>query len=296
MDEYWCLAAWVEPRKKDLDWNMLCSNPRAVDMVLEDPARIRAFGKSDFSRNPSPLAVDAMESMRDLICFETLSSNPSAGRLLLETARDPTLRVHLSRRYLSANPGAIEVLDEFPQLIEPLILAKNPHPRALKMFEEYISVHPSYEMNEDIWWRLCANPTAIHYFTGSAQNHTRIDWTEFCMNTHPFAMNLLRERPQNIMWPILSKNASAIDLLEERMTFEMSPNFFIDHTAWSPYWHPSENVISWMGLSQNTAAGHILQRYPCKVNWRLASANPAIFEPFDGTGAMALKNAAANED
>lgn len=58
---------------------------------------------------------------------------------------------------------------------------------------------------------LSANPKAAVYLE---QNPDKINWSNFCINTHPLAIQMIERNLDKVDWRRLSGNPAAIQLLE----------------------------------------------------------------------------------
>jgi hypothetical protein len=113
------------------------------------------------------------------------------------------------------------------------------------------------------WSGLCQNPNAIDLIRDrmdfeknlSKEEYDRlpykINWSALCMNSDPGAIELLSlpENYDNIDWLLLSSNPNAIQLLEERVKYQLGLN----------------------GQQLNDLSIHK------RINWQKLSSNPAIF-------------------
>jgi hypothetical protein len=94
-----------------------------------------------------------------------------------------------------------------------------------------------------------------------------------CFNTNPFAIRLLEQYPEKIVWEWLSENKNAIYLLEKTPDkihwSALSGNENAIHLLEQ---HPEK--IVWLWLSANLNAIHLLKQQPEKIDWGQLSSNP----------------------
>ena len=88
-------------------------------------------------------------------------------------------------------------------------------------------------------------------------NPKNIYWDTFSVNSHPYAIELLKANQDKINWSVLSSNPhpDAIELLKA-----------------------NRDKINWSLLSLNPTAIELLKANPDKINWDALSENPAIFD------------------
>jgi hypothetical protein len=149
-----------------------------------------------------------------------------------------------THHFLSSNPRAIEFLKQNPQHIDERYIWTNPGAEKLvqgaKVYWDFLAANPAdwaLDLLEKEGHFEClfdnTNPRAAKHFTlthfnvySLCENHSewaveilkqhkdRIIWS--LVSANPFAMDLLLENPDKIDWPMLSQNSSskAIELLK----------------------------------------------------------------------------------
>jgi hypothetical protein len=187
---------------------------------------------------------------------------------------------------LSVNPNAIDFLSmpENKKHIDYHQLCKNTNPRALILIAEEIMRNPnSLDIN---WNELSRNPDAIDIL--DTHRH-KIKWLDLCGNTHPKAIQILKENqlakangdddiyweeinmntstetinflhsPENrrhIDWKIFSTNTSPLAI--ELLTKKESEEYELDD---APFNRLKDNQrISWKYLSANPKAISLLEK------------------------------------
>jgi len=229
-----------------------------------------------------------------------LNINPNAIDYLLSKP------ISINYEYISYNCNAYNFLMNHKDLINTWNFALNTNKnieeffRAIMNESKFDKVKTKNLKKKDLsllpWNHICQNPSMIHIINENPeqirwsslsknkaaisilkQNFDRIHWPEFCLNTSPEAIEIIKANPDKIDWLSLSTNPSAIEYIEENMN---KINY------WGLSWNSAaihiieKNLerISWMGLSANPAAIHILKQNPDKIDWLQFSTNPSIFE------------------
>lgn len=325
------LLDWIDVTK--LNWSALSKNNNAKNL-LEHPLHSSHTNKINWdslSENTAPWATHLLEQHSGKINWYVLSGNPSTHAIrmlrqeinrvnnltyaqkLLETCVETHIKwmdffmgtynyekyvyTKINWYHLSANPGAIELLEEEytrnPQnhriddsgltqnpkmnawamnLLEetytkkPLMcdwlswdwLSGNPSPFAKQLLEKYPEKINWHELSKN------SSPWAIQLLE---QKPDKIDWYNLSRNTSPFAIRLLEEtykkNPQKISWYSLSENTQAIHILEQSILEKKYGN--------------GNDTVGWIALSSNPKAIHILEQHPDKIHYTVFSRNPAIF-------------------
>jgi len=191
----------------------ICLNPNMTNLILEN--------------------MDILLKYKPHIIH--LSRNPKAD-LIFKTLPSPSTR----QKYqdwivwmeLSANAGAIELIDTNTDKINWDTICNNTHPKAIQIIKDKIKY---CEEDKDIlnWRNLSANAGAMELLEG---NPERIDWGFLSKNSHPRAISLLEKNILNpeINWSYLSANSGAIELLRshpEKIDWEkiaFNPSIFQD--------------------------------------------------------------------
>lgn len=197
-------------------WNVLSSNPAAIDLLLENLDSIDWKG---FSSNVSPKAIEILESKLDKVKWYYLSANPAAIRLIeanLEKANIERLF------YNPAADGILEILGfknirnynrviANPELVNRLsdagwkILSGNP------LAENIIRAN----LHRVNWHSLSENPAEWAVKMLAEEYPNRIDWYRMSANRSDAAMRLVEANLRKADWRMLSGNPYAIQLLEK---------------------------------------------------------------------------------
>lgn len=141
---------------------------------------------------------------------------------------------------VSANPSAIRLLNQYPQIIDFEYLSGNPNARNLLVSN----------LDKVCWHRMSENPSMIDVLK---ENLDKICKIQLSRNIN--AVHILEQHQELIHWPSLSYNSNAIKLLSQNLD-------------------KVDNDL----LTLNSGAVEILENNPKKINWNLVWANPSIFE------------------
>ena len=254
---------------KDIDWDLLSSNPYAIDLleaIIKEGGADATNNRVDwslFSSNNEAIPILSKPKYRKHIDWAVLSSNPSAIDLLADKwEEDKRLKVLDVNQYNN--------LRDYENIVAWNILSGNPNAIDLlrKKIREELKMKPedynNLEENEKIAWiNLSANPEAIALLE---KNPDKIDWIYLSSNSSPKAIKLLKERVEyenglttdaynlltnKVRWSFLSNNPNAIKLLEA-----------------------NQGKIVWHGLSNNLKAIKLLEANQDKIEWDILSGNP----------------------
>jgi hypothetical protein len=319
------LLDWINPYR--LDPKYLSRNPHAIQWLETNPDKIYW---PELCRNNSSFAMYILEKNPDKIVWGNLSENdnPSAIRMLERKIQStPWYQCYvewwedfwLGRYYyyesdlkrirwfsLSANPGAIHLLEKYPHIIhfEGLCCNSNLNLWAMRFLEKnldkidwsYLSKNPSifakqlFETYPDkICWRYLSSNSSDWAIQLLKQNPDKISWCSLSVNTHPaisrifatgIAQNIKHDdvdillRYTRIDWYFLSRNpgAWAIQLLEKRI-LEKKRKYEPNSNEFSII--PNE-INNWM-LSKNPNAIHLLEQNQHRISYQDFSQNPNIF-------------------
>jgi hypothetical protein len=179
--------------------------------------------------------------------WSLLSLNPYAINLLEEN------QDKIDWYNLSANPNAIKILEQNRDKIYWPLLSKNPN--AIKILEE----------NHDKinWYNLSRNPNAIEFLKKIAN---KINLFSLALIINPDSSKLLQENPDKINYmKLLSKNPDEICSHFIRMIQYPNKN-------------PNSDENEWSKSLRNPNAIKIMEQNRDKINWKLISENPSIFE------------------
>jgi hypothetical protein len=172
--------------------------------------------------------------------WDSLSENPNAINILKENKNK------INWYKLALNPNAIELFDEIDwerahsiSILSSIVL------------ENYKILNNISELNQN----LSKNPNAINFLK---KNKMMICWMS--LHCNPNALELLNDykvekKYNNFLWPLLSVNSNAIELLKE-----------------------NQDKINWNSLSKNPNAIELLKENQDKINWNLLSKNPNAIE------------------
>lgn len=143
------LRDWISPGK--LNFDALCSNPNAIDYVLQFPRKIKGFTFSmnpnavphlvrmphlinwrSLALNPSPLAIQMLRENPDKIAFELLCSNPNPDAASLFRGVDSSL---FNLEKLACNEGVFvldyDAMRRNGERLESEFIAEVMHPRRI---------------------------------------------------------------------------------------------------------------------------------------------------------------------
>ena len=168
--------------------------------------------------------------------------------------------------YLSANPNAIDLLEEKEKvnkhLINLSILCENPN--ALNIIKRNL-------LKID-WEKLSSNPNAVDFLE---KHYKKIKWPQ--LSSNPNAIHLLEKNPKKIDYDLLSLNPNAIHLLEKNPT-EINWRFLSLNQNAIHLLEKYPDRIHWSYLSENKNAIDLLKKYPNKIDWSALSGNPSAID------------------
>ncbi len=209
--------------------------------------------------------------------------------------------------YLSENPRGLYLLEKKIKDINWYFLSKNES--AIYLLEK----------NQDkiIWDELAFNKSAIHLlkkkfnFKTATLSHKNTYLSGFIDYFLTKRYKKTEDKSEKIIWDLLSKNESAIDILEKdydkinwhllcrynknaKRIFDMislPENYHIikkinecndlslillsDNPSAISVLEKYPEIINWKILSKNPSAIHLLEKNPDKINWEQLSANPS---------------------
>lgn len=279
---------------KDYDWYTISRNPSMVPVLEQYPEYI---DWNALSSNPNAIAL--LERNVDKIHWLMLSKNPKAIALL-----ERNLDKIDYWSYLSANPNAIALLKTNVDKINWVMLARNPN--AIALFETYPDKIEKYV------YYLLANPNAIPileelYKTGKYS----LSWMAQNLSSNPNAVSILENVPDLINWVAFSRNESidAIRMLRAHIhTMGTMGNMNMDNNV--DWFNLSRNpsavslleehldCVHWNMLSANPSAISLLQQYPERIRWRYLCENTNaihILFPLDYTAMKQANQSFAQE-
>lgn len=83
------------------------------------------------------------------------------------------------------------------------------------------------------------------------------------LNQNPGSENYFRAHPEEIIWPIFSKNPASVEILKEL----------------------PESKLDWEAINENPGAGELMERWveiePTRINWYLFSKTPQVVKYLD---------------
>ncbi len=230
------------------NWFYLCKNPKAIEIVKKEcrknPNKFGFLYWRFICENPKAIEIVKEEYDRDhdsdKINWKALCNNPNAIEILEEEYdRDPN---NLDWEALCNNPKAINIIlreyEKDPNNLVWNALCNNPNAKAINIIiKEYNKDHRTKKIN---WKALCKNPKAIKILEKEYKknpNSTKINWKALCKN--PGAIGILEEEykkiPNKLVWSALCSNPKAIGILEKE---------YINY--------PNSTNIKWKILSGNT--------------------------------------------
>jgi hypothetical protein len=180
-----------------INWYLISSNPGAVSIIKTNIDKVDACGISE-----NPDAIQLLQKYPQLISFYQLSSNPNGldlVRVYIKSMGDVG-KCWLNWRLLSANPGMIPLLKEYPDKICWSELSGNPSAGEILA-----------AANPDIldWMWLSQNPGAIDILIKYPH---RINYDTLCLNTHPLALQILQMHTWLIRWDMFSTNSAIFEI------------------------------------------------------------------------------------
>ncbi len=260
----------ANPEKINWEYLSLNSNDQAIHMLLLNPDKINWYG---LYANTNPNVIE-------------LYKNNSGYHYPLRFNQATYKYAHLYLRMfpeeitkdLSSNPesGAIQLLIEYPQMIDWSKLSNNPCPIALDILKDNldkIDMHAfCCNKNPDILIILRNHPYLISgYLSGNRNNEAiellkfypdRIDWNFLSSNPCEAALDLLYYLGRHaglINYNQLSKNKNprAVELLEEH----------IDAINW----------FEFCKYAESEKAVQLMRKHIDRVSWISLSMNKSIY-------------------
>ena len=205
--------------------------------------------------------INILQKHLDNICWEVLSSNSCAIKLLLEYPH----KINWSFFSKNNEPEAIELLYNNIDKIDWFYLSLNTN--AIDLIEQELIQNPiNHKLN---WDNLSANPAAIHILEN---NINKINWNNLSRNTE--AIHILEQNPHKINWAELSGNPSAKNLITQNIHKihwnKLSENpalFAMDLIENHLIKNPESEDICWLSLSYNPSAVYLLTQNINKICW-----------------------------
>lgn len=197
--------------------------------------------------NESPFVVDFCKKYPENICWDAICRNQLNDSLLAFAGNYPE---KLNWNELSRNPlpSAIEILKKYPNKItEKIVYNCNPdafellesiytkidwkkfnrhyhcydypNKNTVKLFKKYFSWMKIFHGENFINWQNWSKvPEAMSLLK---ENPDKIDWSEFCENKHPEAVNMLKDEKNRdkLDWEQISRNKhpDIVDFLDNNL-------------------------------------------------------------------------------
>jgi hypothetical protein len=296
-----------DPDSDILEWDALCSNPKAIKILEKEYKKVPNKLKNWFSlcKNPKAIKIVDNEHEKDqnkfgFLYWTFICENPKAFEIVKKEYDRDHDSEKINWEALCNNPNAIKILEEEydrdPNNLEWEALCNNP--KAINLIIREYNKDP----NKLVWDALCNNPKAINLIIkeyNKDHRTTKINWEVLCNN--PKAIKILEKEykkdPNKLVWSALCKNPGAIKILEKE--YENNPNKLV----WSALCknpgaigileeeyknYPNSKNIKWYILSGNTNPNAIKliiklledmdsrrdSTWSRLLNWNIISSNP----------------------
>ncbi len=209
----------LERNPNIIDWPHMSRNRRGVSLLRQFPGRVD-WVVASANHELGPFRADYIARVN----WRFGSSNPAlAGHLI----NDPS-RVDWRRIALNHDPRAVRLIIENLDRVDHGLLSSNPG------MVDLLIAHPNWVDP----WRLIDNPRLVEVLDGIGRSghtawlarHSNIfehalrrirtgaesprDGRALSANRSARAMDILRDRPDLIQWPVLSKNPAIFTLVE----------------------------------------------------------------------------------
>lgn len=230
---------------------LITKNPtnEAIDFLYKNPQHI----DWDFiCYNNSTNIGTLLDIYKRSIQWGALSTNPSASPFLSTNLKK------LNWFFFSCNPSdhALDIMEQYPELINYSSLSGNPNPRALPLLLKNFE-----KIN---WVSFSGNPIAIPVLRDHLD---QIYWSELAYNPSPDALQLMEENIDKIDKFIMGTNPVAVPWLRKNMEYVNWDNICINARTPEAIQFIRENIehVSWEYLSENTYAISILKEFPERI-------------------------------
>ena len=140
-----------------------------------------------------------------------------------------------------------------PDYLDWSSLSKNPN--ALDLLEK--------NQNKINWYNLSLNPNAIEFLK---KNANKINLFSLALIINPDSIKILQENPDKINLKLLSKNRDEMFSYFIRMIQYPNSHSVLDENEWSSKLSHDPNDVEFLEKNQD------------RIDWKLISANPSIFE------------------
>jgi len=185
-------------------WPLLSTNPGALCYLYNDPTMLSINGC--WLKNPNPAIIPILEKYSPIqlpFVKEMLLENPNALDLVDLDDKYVTCHLHLLAK--NTSPRAMQIIEKYVYLLSDVAWENlSANPGAIHIIEKHL--------DKVDWMALCSNPSAIHLLLKLPY---RIYWFHFSKNTHPLAIEHMRKNLDKVNWQNLSANPAAIELLKE---------------------------------------------------------------------------------
>lgn len=171
---------------------------------------------------------------------------------------------------LSANPNAVQWLENNIEVINWFYLSKNPN-----------ALHLLTKNPDKINWYMFSKNSANEAIDLLINNPHKIYYDALCLNTNPLAYNLLIQHPSKIDWNLLSLNSAnyAIELLINN-PHKINWQYFSSNANPRAYDFLKKNAynIDYSFLNLNPNAVNWLNENPDFIDWQMLSRNDNAIE------------------
>lgn len=215
---------------ENVRWPRLSLNPNAIEIIVENFDKIEWWSLSqnlnlckfmemlnpsqkeiaickldwyDVSMNPN--AIELLVQNFDKVCWQTISCNVNIMKFfsLLEPNQKEIAIESFNWSFVSRNPNAVPLLEQFPSKIDINSLCKNEN--AIHLLNSMLNSNPD-AIKQINWIWLSSNSNAIHLLE---QHFPYIDWLQLCWknkNAHLILQNNLSK----INWIAVSQNCECL--------------------------------------------------------------------------------------
>jgi hypothetical protein len=194
-----------------VDWNILSMNESdyALQILLNNQDNIVW---DMFCYNTNRKAVELLLENQDKIDWKIISQNTCP--LIIEFITDNFYELYhlIDFEWLSANPSAVNLLEQHPEIIDWCFLTENKNAyQLIKNNMDKIDMRSIFA-NE--------NKKVLELFTACiGKNKTsNFDYDYYVLSTNPYAFDTLIKYPQYICWNILHINKLSLNLIKNYET------------------------------------------------------------------------------
>lgn len=272
------LRDWVDIN--NLDWNVLSSNPCAIELLREKIENEKSLTKEEYEKLDEDKKVNWFKLSKNYEAVDILKKYP--GDIVwccLCDNNNPRAISMIKERIGYENMASLQNTNEYDEeyrfyRICFYRLCYNEHPEIIEMLrvkielEKNIEYYNSLDRNNKIdWGALSSNPKAIELL---AENLDKVDWC--ILSENPEAIDILTANPDKIFWLPLSSNPKAYELLRDRVEYEKT-------LTEEEYYSLEYNMrLSWKYLSENIGVIEILKANPEKICWKYLAVNKNAIE------------------